>query len=391
MPTTSGIGYSKGEDAFLACKEAVQQAMKDISDPDLVIVFSSVKYDQEKMLEGVVSVSGVVPLIGCSDAGEITNLGSNKEGVAVMAIKSDSIKFTLAVGGDIAGGARNAGQKLIKELLVMDKDIKCVIVLTDVLKDNGADVVRGIQDVAGQNFLILGGAAGDDFKFQETFVYLNGKVFPSHLVGVGLSGDFSIGVGVRHGWEPIGLPKTVTKSKGAVIEEIENKPAIQIYEDYFGKKAEELKSEPLAVMAITYPLGMNVEGSDELLIRDPITVGENGSITCAAEIPEGSKIRLMLGSKEHAIEAAKAAAGQARAQLGSKEPKAIIVFNCIARNKLFGKHATEEINAMQSILGEDVPIIGFYTYGEQAPLGGNMQKKFSCFHNETAVVVVLGD
>ncbi len=210
-------------------------------------------------------------------------------------------------------------------------------------------------------------------------------------MGAGLSGSFSKGVGVRHGWDSIGLPMKVTKSEGAVLKELDGKPAVSIYEDYFGKKAEELREEPLARMAITYPLGMAVEGSDELLIRDPITVDENGWITCAAEIPEGSEVRLMIGSKDKAIEAARDAAQHALEQLGGKSPKAVIIFDCIARQKLFGRSANDEIAAIRGVFGSDVPLIGFYTYGEIAPLGGDMKKCCSNFHNETAVIFALGD
>jgi hypothetical protein len=139
---------------------------------------------------------------------------------------------------------------------------------------------------------------------------------------------------------------------------------------------------------------MKVSGSDELLIRDPITVNEQGSITCAAEIPEGSEIRLMVGSRDEAVKVAKLAAENAVSQLEGSKPKAVIIFNCIARNKLFGEKSGDEISAIQEAIGSDVPLIGFYTYGEQAPLGGevrNIEKCNSAFHNETVVICVLAD
>lgn len=394
MATLAGVGFSSNKDAYQAGYEACGLAMKKagIKNPDLLIAFSSVGLNQKEVVRAINEASGRAPLIGCSDAGEITNQGTSQGGLAVMAIKSDSIKFTLGTGGKIEDGAREAGESLAKDIAGKSSEkINSLIMLTDVLKGNGADIVRGVQDVLGKDFLIFGGAAGDDFKFQETFVYYLDQVLPSSIVGVGLSGNFSLGIGVRHGWIPVGLPKTVTKSHGAIVEEIDNKPAVSIYEEYFGKKAEELRAEPLAIMAITYPLGISVEGSEELLIRDPITVDDKGAITCAAEIPEGSEVRLMIGNKDEAISAAKDAAQKALSQLNGAPPKAVIIFNCIARNKLFGNDASEEIRAIQSIMGAEVPLIGFYTYGEQAPIGGNITRPFSCFHNETAVILALGE
>lgn len=393
MATQAGVGLSNNKDSRQAGYEACSLAMKKagVENPDIVIAFSSAGLNQNDVVHGINEASNKAPLMGCSDAGQITNEGPNKGGVSVMVIKSDSIKFTPGTGGQISSGARESGAALARDISGKTAEpLKLLMMLTDVLKGNGADIVRGVQDVLGQDFLIVGGAAGDDFQFKETFVYYYDQVLPSSIVGVGLSGNFSVGIGVRHGWTPVGLPKKVTKSSGAVVEEIEGKPAVKIYEEYFGKKAEELKAEPLAIMAITYPLGMSVEGSDEFLIRDPITVDEKGAITCAAEIPEGSEVRLMIGSKDDAIAAAKDAAQKALEQLGGVQPKAVVIFNCIARNKLFGRDAGEEIQAIQSILGVNVPLIGFYTYGEQAPIGGNVVRPFSCFHNETVVIMALG-
>lgn len=130
--------------------------------------------------------------------------------------------------------------------------------------------------------------------------------------------NIAVGVGVCHRWVPIRIPMKVTKSKGAVIEELDGKPAVRIYEHYFGKKIEELRKEPLAKIAIAYPFGIISEGNAEFLVRDPIMANSEGGIICAAEIPEGLEIRLMIGSKDNAIEAAKQAAKQAKDHLKEK-------------------------------------------------------------------------
>jgi len=392
METVVGVGTSSDSNPKEAGAEACRQALAKVSNPELFIVFSSSKFDQKEMLSGVKEVSKDVPLIGCSTAGEITSAGAAEGSVAVMAIQSDSVDFTIGKGGDLKTGVREAGVQLAKDITGRAKDkVNCLLMLTDVLNGNGAEVVRGIQDILGSDALIVGGAAGDDFSFKQTFEYYNDDISSSTVVGVGLSGNVGIGIGVRHGWVSIGMPMKATKSEGAVLKELDGRPAVSIYEDYFGKKAEELREEPLAKLAITYPLGMSVEGSDELLIRDPITVDAEGAITCAAEIPEGAEVRLMIGSKEEAIVAAKDAAQKALAQLAGKTPRVAIIFNCIARRKLFGRYANDEITAIQGILGKDVPVIGFYTYGEIAPIGESADELFSRFHNETAVVMVIGD
>ena len=389
----AGIGKSNYSDPAKAGAEACQKALEKIKGKaNLIFVFSTVAYDQKRILEGVRSVSKEIPLIGCSDSGEITGEGPVSKHVAVMAFYSEKINFTLGVGRGAERDSYQAGKQLAQEIKEKAKEkINLIMVLTEGLPENGAAILRGIQEIFGKNFPIIGGAAGDDFLFQKTYQYYNDQVLSGAVVGIGFSGKFSFGVGVKHGWEPIGLPMKVTKTEGAKLIEVNNRPALSIYKDYFGKKAEELIKEPIARIAYTYPLGMSVEGSDELLIRDVVIADEKGVITCAAEIPEGSEIRLMLGDPDKAIKAAKEAAKQALAQLKETKPQAIFVFDCMARNKLLGARIGEEIAAIQNVLGKEVPLIGFYTYGELAPLGGILgPESFCVWHNETMVLMVLG-
>ncbi len=398
MSLIAQVGISDGEDSYMVGANACQNAVDKLGeDPDLIIVFASVQYDQEKMLSGVRSVSKETLLVGSSTAGEITTAGpAKRHSVAVMAIKSSDIQFSAAVGENIAADPRVAGQKVAAEVRKLAGDkLKAFIMLPDVLVGNGADTVRGVLDSLGEHFPVVGGASGDDFKFVKTYQYLNDKVYSGAVVGLGLAGSFKMGIGVKHGWIPISTPMKVTKSSGSVLHELNGQPAINIYKNYFGEEeAQQLQKETLAKLAITYPLGIVVTGSEEMLIRDPISVDEHGSITCAAEIPEGSSIQLMIGSYMKAIEVAQIAAENAVAQLEGAAPKAVIIFNCIARNKLFGERAGDEISAIQTAVGTDTPLIGFYTYGEQAPLGGEVRNLDKCnpaFHNETVVICVLGE
>lgn len=398
MATQAGVGISKNNDSYQAGYEAAKTAVGNAGGTaDFTIVFSSTSFEQPEVIRGVREAGGS-SLIGCSDAGEITNHGPTQKSVAVMAIRSDRISFYTGLGKNVKAGAREAGQAVAREVKEKaDKTLRAFIMLPDVLTGNGADSVRGILDVLGPHFPVVGGAAGDDFLFEKTYEYRDGEVESGAIAGVGLAGDFTIGIGVRHGWVPIGMPMRVTKASGAVLKELDGRPAINIYEDYFGQKADELRKEALARLAITYPLGLKIpEYEQEYLIRDPITVSADGSITCAAEIPEGSEVRLMIGSKERAVEAAEDAARHLMKEFerDRTRPKFVLVFNCIAREKLFAQKAGDEIHAIMQIVGPDVPMLGFYTYGEQAPLGGEIRDREKCdprFYNETVVLFAVGE
>lgn len=391
----SAVGLSQNiENSRRAAKEATQEAIKklDGKKPSIVFAFSSIKYNQKDILKGVKDVTDNAPIVGGSAAGEITSWTTVYDAVNVMAISSDQIKFTVGCGNGVSKDSFNAGALAAKSVIKNNngKKPKLFIMFPDGITGNGAAIVEGVKSILGQNFPIIGGSSGDDYLFKKTYEYCKDKVISDAVVGVGISGDFSYGFGIRHGWEPIGLPLKVTKADGAILKEIDNKPALHIYEEYFGKNISELIKEPLARMAYTYPLGIAVDGSDELLIRDPVIANKAGEITMAAAIPEGATIRLMIGDRDTAIKASKKAAEIALEQLKGRAPKLILMFNCMARNKLLGIRCNEENQIVQNAIGKGVPMIGLYTYGEQGPLLGKKNTP-AYFHNETMTLLVIGE
>lgn len=393
MALSVGVGASGEKDPAKAISQAYTQAVEPLggSAPSLILCFASATtYPQEQLVAALKEKAQASARIGCSTSGEITTFGSTDHSVALMAIHSDSMKFVCGAGHNIAADAREAGRTMARDIEQKGagKPGACLM-LPDGLAGNGADIVRGVLDVFGADFRLAGGSAGDDYEFKKTYQYFGDTVFSGSVVGVGMYGTFSYGIGVRHGWVPIGNPRIATKSKGNILYELDSKPAIQMYEERFGEQTIVSTTEPFAKMAITYPLGIIAPNKDGFLIRDPITVDAQGAITCAAEIPEGAEVYLMIGGQSEAIEAAKDAATQALTQLGNKPAKAAFLFNCIARKKLLMQKKQQEIEKIQDIIGRDVPLIGFYTYGEQAPLGSEI---VTCsFHNETDVLFLLGE
>ncbi|MDP3710386.1 MAG: FIST N-terminal domain-containing protein [bacterium] len=391
----AGAGLNQNlTDHRRAAADAAREAQDKLGGvkPSIVFAFSSIKYKQEDVLAGLNDVFPGVPIVGGSAAGEIVSWNTTFESVNVMAIAADQVKFTLGVSGGVAADSFKAGAAVAQDVIKNNGGQKpdLLVILPDGMTANGAALVEGVKSVMGVNFPVIGGSLGDDYLFKKTYEYYNDKVLTDSVVAIGFSGNFAYGFGIKHGWEPVGLPMKVTKTDGVWLKEIDGKPALKMYEDYFGKEASELVKEPLARMAYTYPIGIRVEGSDELLIRDPVIANDKGEISMAAAIPEGTMVHIMIGDRDRAIKAAQAAAEVALNQLEGRPARFILMFNCMARNKLLGIRCHEENQTVQKSLGENVPMIGFYTYGEQGPLLGKKGTP-AYFHNETMTLVVIGE
>ncbi|MDP4007278.1 MAG: FIST N-terminal domain-containing protein, partial [bacterium] len=342
----AGVGLAQNlNDHKRAGGDAAFQAIEGLKGvkPSILFAFSSIQYNQEDVLVGIRKVAPDAIVVGGSAAGEITSWKTVFDGVNVLAIASDTVRFVPGVGKGVSKDSFQAGAAAAKAVVEAANGEKpnLFIMLPDGMTGNGAAIVDGVKSVLGENAAVIGGSLGDDYRFKKTYEYFQDDVLSDMVIGIGLYGEFSYGFGIKHGWEPIGLPLRVTKADGVKLQEVDGRPALTVYEDYFGKDAAELVKEPLARMAYTYPIGLAVEGSDELLIRDPIIANEKGEITMAAAIPEGTTIRLMIGDRDKAIAAAKIAAQVAVEQLQGAKPRFILMFNCMARNKLLGVRCHE--------------------------------------------------
>ncbi|MCQ9207985.1 MAG: FIST C-terminal domain-containing protein [Omnitrophica bacterium] len=395
MSIRVGVGTSENSDAFLAGREATRSACQKAQAAFLtpLIVFASVKFEQNKLLQGIKSICQGATIIGCSSAGEISTAGCTKNSVAVMGFRSDVLHVSTGLGSGLSQDARSAGQKCAQGVLRAKLPKRHVFVMfSDGLSGNITEMIKGAQEILGTSFPIVGGCAGDDYLFQKTYQYYHDKVFSDAVVGILLAGDISIGIGTRHGWNAIGKVHEVSQSHGNTIEMLDAKPALNIYQDYFGEEeAENLRSSSWAKIGTIYPLGMSIPDEEEYLIRYPIKATSSGALVCAAEVPQGSQVRLMIADKEGVLNAAKEAALKAKAALNGARISAVILFDSIARKRILGRHAIDEIKVIKKVLGTDCPIIGFYSYGEQAPLRAERYIGKAYLHNETIVVLCLGE
>ncbi len=401
----ASTSVNSGSDDFVVGVSAASVALSDLQQkkpgalPVVVYLFVSINYDFALVIKGIRSVIGEeVLIVGSSTAGEISNAGpAPRPSVALMFLYSDSIHFTSAIANDISTDSQKAGSDVAFSILQNSPEaLKLVMMFADGLKGNGSAILRGLISHLGDQFPIVGGSSGDNGHFVETKQIFQNSAYTDSVVGVGISGPLEFSVGVNHGWSAVGAPRTVTNATGTVVHTIDNEPALSLYAQYLGEdEIANLKSTTLGAVALSYPLGIKDNQSGEMLLRAPFAVQPDGSIVCGGEVKTGSIIQLMIGTKEDAILAARKAAETAMAGLG-KKPEAAFIFSCHVRNTLYAnlEASSAEVSAIQEVIGSDVPMIGFYTYAEQAPVGGVTHNIHSCnpeFHNETVVLVLIAE
>lgn len=388
MKAFSAVSTEK--DSFKAGKEAAQQVSNHLPGrPDMVWAFGASSHDQHRLLEGIHSVWSGIPLIGCTTDGEISSSGLSEESVVVLALSTDTVKFHVTHVTAIAQDSYLAGTRIGGAF----KNIDCryIQIFSDGLTGNATKIVAGIQAVLGKKVKIAGGTSGDGGLFISSCQYYNNQVLTDSIVAVAFEGDVSLGTGYGCGWFPVGTPKQVTRSEGNALYELDGQPALQVYEKFLGKYASQLPA-----VGVEYPLGIlypdNENEEEDFLCRATMGVDrKENSIIFAGDVPQGAHIKMTMGNENDLINAARKAAKDALTDMnrepGEIQAKVLFVFSCMARKIVLGSRTGEEISEIRKIVGDNVPVIGFYTYGEYAPSGKNAQ---TCFHNETVTLTVIG-
>jgi hypothetical protein len=132
------------------------------------------------------------------------------------------------------GGSYKAGAELAKK--AVGKDTKAVIIFADGLNTNLEDFLNGFESI-NNSVMLAGGLSGDNALFHETLQIVDDKIDTSLAVAVSLnSNELIVNNGYNFGWKGIGKEFTITKSYKNIVEEVDNKPILEIYREYLGEK-----------------------------------------------------------------------------------------------------------------------------------------------------------
>jgi len=353
--------------------------------PKACWLFCSPKDGLENLLKGVVEAVGTDMLVGCTTDGEISDMGISAKSAVLAGIITDQIDFEVVMTENIGQDAKSAGKRLAEQF---SSSVAYIQIFSDGLTASGCGILKGVQSVLVKRIPISGGTAGDDGRFVRTWQFSGNRVLTDSVVGIGLSGCFKVGLGVHSGWSPVGLAKKITKARGNVVYEMNHEPALNVYERFLGKHANKLPS-----VGVEYPLGLidkywTLEESKYCLLRATMSVNRSdGSITFAGDMPEGSLVRLTCADSTSILDAARKSARMALDQLGKISPVMTFVYSCMARKIVLGRRIPEELNQIRQEVGQDIPVVGFFTYGEFSPV---IPCGTCVLHNETVTVALIG-
>jgi hypothetical protein len=350
--------------------------------PDVLIVFASPEFSYPRLLKAINDGCRPRILVGCSSAGEFSGCATGNASASVMAIRSDDILFRAGIGT----GLRADRAEAIRQVMPVfsgarhtTHPYRSALILTDALAGYADEMIHEITVQTGGTYQLFGGGAADDAKFHETHVFHGTEVLADAIVVLEMLSKKPIGLGIRHGWEPSGPALRVTEAEGARLISLNATAAGDIFDMHARQTGQTFnRADPLPFFLHNV---IGIDTGDGHKLRVPLTLNEDGSISCAAEVPVGATVHIMVASIGSACDAARQASQAAIDGLQGGRHAGSLLFDCAATRLRLGREFGDELRAVAETLDSE-NFAGCNTYGQIARAEG----QFSGFHNCTAVV-----
>jgi len=358
-------------------KKVATEAVKEIVDqlgsiyPKMVIYFASSEYDQSILAMEMKKPFPKASVFGCSTAGEITTGKMLEKSCVAMAFDSDSIEDCfLEIALDISkeNSIRDVFEtyKAHYKIQIEKVDPKEYVglLLVDGLRKAEEKIMEIIRDLT--NIRFVGGSAGDDMNFKETWVHYNGFVYTNAAIFALVKPKKGFDIIKTQSFQKIDkkLTATMVDETNRIVFKFNDIPAAKAYSDVLGIPQEELPEK-----FMSNPVGAIIDG--DIFVRSPQQLDHNGLVFYCA-VKNGMEVQLLRST--NIIEDTKRVLNEKLKNVIN--PAGLINFNCILRTiELYEMSQVDQYGA----IFKDIPTVGFSTYGEQ----------YRTHMNQTATMVLI--
>lgn len=374
-----GIGLSLNENACEAAEDAVGQARRAVKNPDLVLAFGSIHLDQQEVYSGLMK-AGLDPslLFGGSSYAEISPAGVTYGSVVVLLVELPGARIK-TINVPFKEDPAILSQDLLQKLGTWPPNQESMdlgLMLSCISPGRENEVLASLkQHLPG--LAIFGGMTCGNYdlgmshpEFWANYQYCDSAVQNRvQMATLQLAaGEYISSFGLGHGWETLGPAHLVTRAEGATVYELDGMPIVDFYRQFLGRDADERFFE-LLVQRYGLALQMDPGSSPITKVKTPVQIDrQSGSMNFyPAEDLQGRQVSLIQANRKSLIAGARRAAQQCLEGLEGRKPHLILAVSCSQRGAILHSRSNAEIEAVREVMGEEVPIMGWYSGGEIVP------------------------
>jgi hypothetical protein len=370
---------ASGRDAVrAACREAVKALP---GEPGLLLAFTSGERDVARDAAEIAAEAAGAPHAGMTGKGLFGPDGLVDEGCVALALASE-VSASVAAREKASPDLHEAGRAATAEALDgLGTDADIVLLFIDSTRGDIADTVAGAYEAAGPTVPLAGGAAGGAGKAHFHF----GQATSDSVVAVAIAAQRRVGMANTQTCKTRGTPAILTRSSGQLVEEIDGRPAEQVYLEQLGFTGVAFDDDEFETMAITHPIAQP-ELHGDYRLRHVLGRTKDGALLLGTGIPESAVIEFTELDFDELLASGAASVHNAIGALGGEDPRAGLVFDCAGRRRALSERLADEVDAIITSFGDpSPPLVGLYTHGEVARVRGAKGDR-----NHAVVTVAFG-
>jgi len=257
-----------------------------------------------------------------------------------------------------------------------------IFILADGLSNWISKFTYQLYREMGSDFQVFGSGCGYGSFDRNNCLFNHEGFFKDAAIVVSIKNQ--IEQSIRHGWKTIAGPYLATKTSANLLEQINWKPAYNIYKSIIEEQEDiELTSANYYNYAKHYPFGI-YRSNGEYLIRDPVSLEADNAIRFGAEIPSNAVLYLMKSDVKEMLLAGHEACEEVVNKC--KTPAFLFVADCISRTWILDKHFDKELENIAGIAKENkIPVYGVFSMGEISSAHGGLLD----YHHKTIVISAI--
>jgi len=382
------VGHSRHSDSAAAgheCAEKVREAMTDGETAAWALAFCGGRHDPEAVLAALREDLGSLPVVGGSAIGTITGgeVGYTGFECAVAVFPGSLPAPPILVEAGLDEGERALGARLGARLRDTADADNVVLLFYDSVASSPPPILHpasvmldGLYEVLGDVPVHLVGAGTvSDFQIEDSYVFTGEGVARHACVAVVLPRVYRAVTSVLHGCVPVSSFLEITRIEGAQVFELDGRPALETLVDKFGLAAQPGRIPELSLRAtLGRKHGDPFAPYDEaayvnrlILTVDP----DAGSITLfEPDFAVGTKVQVMSRDNDLMLESASRGAAAMSDAISGCDALLAFYIDCAGRSAAFSGAPSEEADAITGAFEGRVPVLGFYSGVEIAPLMG---------------------
>ena len=338
-------------------KQAVAEFARQIDTHavDTVIFFCSPDYDLA-VLGQALKETFTCSCIGCTSSGQIGTEGFQHTGLLGLGLSGGfrAHSFMIHPLTDYSATVLDIAETIRKDSEERPGLHRFGLLLVDGLSMAEERLAANLYQQIG-NVPIIGGSAGDNLRFEKTYIYDgNGQFISDAAVFAVIETQSPVTTFKVQHFEPSDVELVITEAdpEKRLIREINGEPAAQVYAEALGLTVQDLTPTVFSRNPLVLSFG------DEPYVRSIQKWNADLSLTCYCAIEEG--LIVAIGIAEDPVQTFKQAFDKVHEEIPN--PAVIIGCDCILRRLQFEQEGLE--GAIGEIMREN-RVVGFSTYGEQ--------------------------